>query len=530
MLNVNALEKHVVARLLDFFDSKSPWHRGLWNSGTILSIRETLQAAEAVADKILSNGSIHNVAGWTSALVGRDFGIGDDAKKRQLQAALRTDQKNGGITFGGAQYHALRLLADEVGPEYLERWAQTLATAGHSAAPERTARAIGAHLLDHGFSSDFLHRWWTYKALREPGTKTLAELVLEAHALTILPPGSFELLVAFEHAPVPTGEIDNAATWRNNQEVSKWLREHGFDVAGVRQRGGLVLTIEARDQFAAAELAGELVDRLIARVTLGSYKRITPLDRIWIAGEDKPISLRLRRRRVEVHALYRENRLYSFSDFSIVDAAMELVAPLDAESPSPAVAGGWAAIEALLTGAGDGERVAAADRMAALVACSFTRAELTGLTYILEKQGGAISTQLKACASNRDRCAVVVDLIQRGTPPTFSHDSDQAALARVTSLLASPAEKLRDVEQHLSNGFRRLYRHRNLVLHGGRTGAVGLRACLRTVAPLVGAGLDRIAHGWLVDKCEPLILAARARIRLDGLSGVSSVSPLDLLS
>jgi hypothetical protein len=59
---------------------------------------------------------------------------------------------------------------------------------------------------------------------------------------------------------------------------------------------------------------------------------------------------------------------------------MELVEPLDAQPPSAAVAGGWAAIEALLTGPGDrDQRMLAGDRMAALVACSFPRAELTTL-------------------------------------------------------------------------------------------------------------------------------------------------------
>jgi hypothetical protein len=58
---------------------------------------------------------------------------------------------------------------------------------------------------------------------------------------------------------------------------------------------------------------------------------------------------------------------------------------------------------------------------------------------------------------------------------------------------------------------------------------VGLRACLRTVAPLVGAGLDRIAHGWFVEHCEPLELAARARIKLDTVGSATGSSALDLL-
>jgi hypothetical protein len=68
---------------------------------------------------------------------------------------------------------------------------------------------------------------------------------------------------------------------------------------------------------------------------------------------------------------------------------------------------------------------------------------------------------------------------------------------------------------------RRLYRQRNIVLHGGSTQAVGLDATLRTAAPLVGAGLDRIAHAYLVDRILPLALAAKAELRL-GLVGTQN--------
>src|SRR6202035_2996584 len=51
----------------------------------------------------------------------------------------------------------------------------------------------------------------------------------------------------------------------------------------------------------------------------------------------------------------------------------------------------------------------------------------------------------------------------------------------------------------------------------------------RAAAPLVGAGLDRIAHAWFTEKCDSLELAARAEIRLATVGGSSGYSPLDLL-
>lgn len=52
--------------------------------------------------------------------------------------------------------------------------------------------------------------------------------------------------------------------------------------------------------------------------------------------------------------------------------------------------------------------------------------------------------------------------------------------------------------------------------------------CARS-APLVGAGMDRVAHGWFVENIRPIEMAARARISLQTV-GDPGVSPVDLLA
>jgi hypothetical protein len=71
------------------------------------------------------------------------------------------------------------------------------------------------------------------------------------------------------------------------------------------------------------------------------------------------------------------------------------------------------------------------------------------------------------------------------------------------------------VQHHAAESLRRLYRQRNLVLHGGKTSGVALTASLRTAAPLVGAGLDRLTHAYLTRGIDPLELAARARMEVE---------------
>ena len=533
MLATAAFDHHVLARLLDFFSDRTAWQRTLWSSGTVLSLNELLEASDQVAAGVVGQAAMAHYAHCIEIAALRDFGVGDESRRRLLGSLLRTDDRNKTLAAYGLQYKTIEQLIPEVTSEYLKRWSDALTTSPQSAKPERAARSIAAHLIDCGFHPQFLHKWWTYKAKYEPGTKTLAELLSEADALASVPPKAYEALLVFEQAPPIDPSKPQPLQWLTNKQVSEWLRGSGFAIAGFRQKGGFLLSGTTRDNYSVVDTATETASRLISRINLGSahYNRLNIIREVWIKGEPDSLALPQRRRRVEVHSLQRENQLYDLRDFNVVDAAMELVEPLDSQPPSAAVAGGWAAIEALLTGPGDrDQRILAGDRMAALVACSFPRAELTTLSYELEKQGGTIGDELKGCAANKDRCEALMREIELGTPLTFPRGSDQAALDRLATLLKNPSRVLREIEARITESFRRLYRNRNIVLHGGKTDAVGLRACLRISAPLVGAGLDRIAHATYTEGLSPLELAARARIRLDSLDSAAAVRPIDLLS
>jgi hypothetical protein len=99
----------------------------------------------------------------------------------------------------------------------------------------------------------------------------------------------------------------------------------------------------------------------------------------------------------------------------------------------------------------------------------------------------------------------------------------------MASLRANPRSVLCEVMTVYRITLRRLYRTRNIVLHGGSMQGVALQASLRTAAPLVGAGLDRIVHADQVEQLAPLDLAARAEIALRLVGGETSLSVVDLL-
>ncbi|MGW0586174.1 hypothetical protein [Streptosporangium sp. NPDC002607] len=84
----------------------------------------------------------------------------------------------------------------------------------------------------------------------------------------------------------------------------------------------------------------------------------------------------------------------------------------------------------------------------------------------------------------------------------------------MVALLADPRRVLGEVMGTYRITLRRLYRTRNIVLHGGAMQGVALHASLRTAAPLIGAGLDRIVHADQAEQLTPLDLAARAEVAL----------------
>ena len=184
-----------------------------------------------------------------------------------------------------------------------------------------------------------------------------------------------------------------------------------------------------------------------------------------------------------------------------------------------------------MLGPGDAsERRVAGDRLASLVACSFPRAELTALAHAHASNAtDDLTNQLRIANTNRDRAALLARAITEGTPLNLKEPSDQIAAIRIKSLLETSKATLQRIETHLRQTLRRFYRQRNLVLHWGRVNAVSLNSALRTAAPVIGAGIDRVVHAGFVEGTNPLELTSRARLHLDLLGTVDGCEPVDLL-
>ncbi len=518
---VNRRDTHIGTRLLDFFDSSSPWSRWLWNAGFSLTLCEVLEAVKAVHSGVLSQGSLDSLVNVAREFVGSDPGAGTTEEREVLQRALRSKPR-----MDRLDRHVVAQQESRSRRTYLARWANALRGADPPG-PERAARAVASHLLDIGYSPGFLHRWWKYRLRHEPGTRSIAEIVDDAQQLALAYERRFEVMAPVSRA-IRLKDAPPPIEWRSAGEVTAWLRGNGSAVKDIRQDGGFLFDIPAPDSEAAVEYVSEMLDQLSARVAVGARRGLAFLGRVWIKGVAESRQTPRVRRGVRVEALERENQLYDAHATGGIHAAIELLSHLQSSSPGAAVAGGWAAIEALLSESDN--RAQAADRLATLVACSYPRAELTVLSYVIRQSDPRLAECLHGIDENRRRCDIVAQaLTTREIDLNGLSDSDRIAVDRISAVLDNPSQVLAAIKKHATTAFTRLYRQRNLVLHGGQTNAVALRASLRTAAPIVGAGIDRIVHAVYVDKLSPLQLVARAKLALATVGTPSGPRITDLL-
>ena len=434
----------------------------------------------------------------------------------------------------------LRELAELARPGYMQRWADAAALPqGLRPSPERLARTVAAHLLDLGYEAEYLQRWARNLSR---SAATAIDVLDSAVSLDRGTRREFTVLAVLLQTPEQQF-AETQARWVPAQDVIGWLVERGHSTAGLRLGGGLTFRVTAWDPYGAAAQVRQSLERLVARFSFlrGARDGLKPAEHLWVDGHAEPIPMALPARGADILSLKNDGQLYRVDESrSLIDDALELAAPINRGAIGPAVAGAWAAVESLLShpddpreedGAG---KAVAADRLAAIIACSWPRAELTALAYRHHPDPpDALAAQIAECTSNRDRAHAVAVALTAGNTIIMKGGkrvgSDLAAVERMRQVLASPATALAQATRTFTLALRRLYRTRNIALHGGSTQGVAMQAALRTAAPLFGAGLDRMAHGLFIEGVEPLDLAARAEVALKLVEGETGLSVADLL-
>ncbi len=508
MLKGNQKIRVLGARINEYFAATSPWNRSLWPVGSCLSAAEFVECVTAADEGILSDEVVNRFAHQLSNQVGKDIGIGDAVRRQAWQDHLKTKPHK----RDGASTHALKDLLERTSTRYLFRWSEALLAAAESEQcdVEWAARAIASHLLDAGFSQRFLHEWWSHMVSRHSPEVTICELLEASNELVQRPLTEFGVLLCFSAARKGTGA--GVAEWLDGGATSQWLQSRNHSVDGLRLAGSLKIKVTARDPYACVAKAKVTLNHLLARASLGSDAQLTPIPKVWIDQCPQPFALSNETRHAKIESITRREKLFELSRTSSLDDALELVQEMDKGNPGPAVASGWAAIESLMIGRGEGvPRAIAAERLASIVACSFPRAELTTLGFRHRpRTADALSNALEKCTTNRSRSEAVAQWLREGNELALRALEDRAAEARMRALIESPRAVLKRIRQYVADPLARLYRQRNLVMHGAQLNGAAIDATLRTAARLSAAGLDRVYHAAFAEGIQPLELAARA--------------------
>ena len=526
----------VCCRLADFFGHGVAWHRGLWSIGTVLAVEEVLEYAEAcLTGRSPSIQGLRFVINSVKREVGRDPGVAHLAGElREVLDRLDTGSERK-ASPGGVDRNAfdqVGQLARRARADYWNRWSEVPA----DVPVELAARAIASHLLDAGLSSTHLYRWLQAK---RSSWSTLVEFVEEAVAMEAeMPPRRYRVFIPCVTAPYgkPPPDESSPVRWLDGRAASEWLRTKLSVRETRRHGGGFLVVVERRDAWAAVDAARSVIARADARARVARQhgEGITMSGWARVEGSDRDFDMHRRYNNVKIASLDRNQVVYRFDGGLplATDNALELASYMKSPLAGEAIIGGWSAIEALLIRPGERNKHKAADRLAALVACSLPRAELTHLAYKhAQAADDTLACRLRAAATNHDKVALVERHLKSGSRLTLTDGSDIAAENRVIDISGDPAAYLERIRRYVMESLRRLYNQRNLIAHSGSFESAVLTATVRTSLGLVGAGLDRIVHAQLRahDLVAPLQLAARAETELRLLGTPGGRSPISLL-
>ncbi len=528
MIKPKDFDETVIARLLEFWDGGTPWQRSLWNPGSIALLRELLDASHAVARSLLSQGIFEALRSDVTRLTGLDRAVGDQTTKKTLNAILRND-----LIWDRSGCHELKYIIPHISEGYLTRCASLASASADQPGAERFARYIASHLLTGGFAPDYLHRWLTFRAKYAPDSYSLEDILLEAETdLVARPSQSWVVLIPVLATPQDSGS--DVAGWRSPSQMVDLIKDVEPGAIIPRQNGGFMIDVVARDHFAAVEVAEEKIGRWATRVELGTQRALELAgSNVWVQGVSQPMPLSRRTRRVKIGALAREQQLFTDLDDEEearrIDDALQILRPILGESRSAAIVGGWAAIESLLTSPGE-TKAEAADRVAAIAACSYPRAELTTLSRIHgEHSEDDLASRLSGITDNLGAASATAEALVGGQLLAGRGHQDVAAGERMRRILASPRQELAKVREAVRMSLTRIYRQRNLIVHGGIVSGEDQKVALGMAAPLIGATFDRIAHAWFTERLSPIRLAARANLHLELVTSIRGPGPVELL-
>ncbi len=432
-----------------------------------------------------------------------------------------------GVTCESHAWVTLREHAERMDRSYLTTWAREF-DRGKPLDVESAARRIAAHILDAGYHKNSLYSW-THAAQRNDNTATFAEFLSEADDRLRRPERHYTFCVPVTTKPRFPVTESTAPGWLTAPDTAIWKRTYAGSAPPIRHQGAFLITVTAMDINSAAERTRSRIADLETKFHFG-HRPLRIASQMWSKDKGDAFPTQSTNRMLDVHAFENLGCLQDLDMPGYITSALALVHPVRTGAAHIAVMSGWSAIESLLIGPADEGDVVAARRFALIIAASMPRAELTALAWEYARtHNGALAAELTGYEQNIDRARRFQIHLRSGAPVTLNHEIDQLALDRLQPLLINPRREVSRIADILNREFVRLYRKRNLIVHGGHTHSTNLHAVTEMMSPLIGAGIDRIVHAGLKFGIRPIQLSATAEAKLHYLIPATADNPGNLL-
>ncbi|MGL4306925.1 MAG: integrase [Mycobacteriaceae bacterium] len=511
----------IIDRMMEITSTVTPWHRRLWHSGTMQLARELLDESIKPGAKV---AAVDRQRNYLMKSLESDPGIKDRGQcVRGTIKLIKAGTSDLSHTWINVNEHVLRMQAS-----YLKNWAEIFDSRA-TVSVEGAARRITAHLLDLG-----MHKNSLYSLLR--ATKNSQDSVSLGDFFRIVDSQAkraertYIFCVPVETKPkFPIGS-GSTQGWMSASETAQWKSSHAPDASNVRQQGSFLLEVKARDVNSAADKARSVISNLVTKFQLGTSKRIVVCSKMWSLEKNADFPTQATNRIVKILSFERLERVQELVMDDYIANTLSLVQPLQTGAPHIAVISGWSAIESLLVEQSDEDSSIAAERFSLIVAASMVRAELTSLSRrYMETYKDSFARRMQNCSENIDRARLFQIRAMSDERIDLHSQVENMALTRIQPVLKNPGAEVRKIADILTPEFARLYRKRNMVIHGGQIQGNNLHAISETLAPLIGAGIDRIVHVGLKYQVGAVHLSAVAQSRLNYLTPASSSDHGNLL-
>ena len=504
----------MVPRMLELTSRLTRWHRRDWRAGTLELVDETLEEALIPGTR---EEALKAMRSYLQEAVGRDPAVAP--KQKQIIQALESINPLNGEASYAAQL--AKRLSDEIRKTYLLQWAEIFDDPGKAGKldVEGSAKRIISHVLYLGIPAASV-----YRLIKERQEATepfsFSDVLRELDQRIQSPTKAFTFAVPVNGGPSFLHSRPYPENWLDAQELKEWKNRYAPEEKSMRHYGGFLLSVSARDVNEAADEVRALLPQLAFKFEADSKHSFSIMPKMWSQEKGTAFSTRRYAEELKLRAFRRADMLHGLDMAPPVRNMLAILEPLKTVNSHVVVVNGWVAIESLLVGPEETDRVGA-ERMARIVAASYFRTELSWLAgnYRNKYQSDdAIVAKVADATNSLERShAMAVAILDECNTSLLDHP-DQIAVEKMQDALLNQKRVFERTVSILQREFLRMYRKRNLIVHSGRVLDHGTDSLAEKVRPLLMAGIDQILIAQLQHNMGAQELAASIEYKARNLS------------